>query len=189
LGLDESTPLDFHSPYGCSKGSADQYVRDYARIYGVPGAVFRMSCIYGPHQFGNEDQGWVMHFAASCLKRRPITVYGDGKQVRDILYVGDLVAAFLRAREVVRTSPGLILNIGGGPANAIPIHAVLDMAHARNTPPVSVQHGPWRAGDQKVYISSITRAADVLGWRPQIGVQDGVEAIFRWAEHNLDLFP
>ncbi|MBN1425548.1 GDP-mannose 4,6-dehydratase [Candidatus Fermentibacteria bacterium] len=188
-GLTEDTLLDFHSPYGCSKGCADQYVRDYARIFGIPSVVFRMSCIYGPHQFGNEDQGWVMHFAASCLKRRPINVYGDGRQVRDILYVGDLVAALLRARDVAPSAPGLILNIGGGPSQAIPIQAVLDMASARGTPPVSVDYGPWRWGDQKVYISCIAKAKEVLGWRPQMGVDDGVEAIFRWAEHNLDLFP
>jgi CDP-paratose 2-epimerase len=148
-----------------------------------------MSCIYGPHQFGNEDQGWVMHFAASCLKGRPVRVYGDGKQVRDILYVSDLVAAMLRAREAAPASPGMILNIGGGPGNAVPIHAVLDMASSRGTPPASVEFGPWRSGDQKVYVSSIARATEVLGWTPQMGVEDGVEAIFRWAEHNLDLFP
>lgn len=188
-GLDESTPLDFHSPYGCSKGCADQYVRDYARIYGLASVVFRMSCIYGPHQFGNEDQGWVMHFAASCLKKRPLTIYGDGKQVRDILYVGDLIDAFVRAREVVRAGQGLIINIGGGPTNAIPISVVLEMARRRGTPPVSVAHGPWRAGDQRVYVSSVTKAFELLGWRPRIGVQDGIEAIFRWAERNLELFP
>ncbi len=188
-GIDEQAPLDFHSPYGCSKGCADQYVRDYARVFGIPSVVFRMSCIYGPHQYGNEDQGWVMHFVASCLRHRPITIYGDGKQVRDILHVGDLVKALLCARDVARRFPGLVLNIGGGPANAIPIHSVLEMARARGTPPVSIDYGPWRAGDQKVYVSCIAKAAETLGWRPSIGVEEGVESIFRWASHHLDEFP
>lgn len=188
-GLPEDVILDFHSPYGCSKGSADQYVRDYARIYGLPSVVFRMSCIYGPHQFGNEDQGWVMHFAATCLKGREVTIYGDGKQVRDILYVDDLVRAFLLAREKSRETPGLILNIGGGPRNALPINDVLRMAEERGTPASSISYGPWRWGDQKVYISSIAKVGAVLDWKPTISCQEGVERIFNWAEKNLELFP
>lgn len=188
-GVPEETPLDFHSPYGCSKGCADQYVRDYARVFGVPTVVLRMSCIYGPHQFGNEDQGWVMHFAASCVRGLPVTIYGDGKQVRDVLYVTDLVDALLRARDVAKEKPGLVLNVGGGPTHAIPIAAVLEMARRRGTPPAEVRYGPWRWGDQRVYVSCIDKARACLGWHPRVGVEDGVEAIFRWAERHIELFP
>jgi len=188
-GIDEDTNLDFHSPYGCSKGAADQYFRDYARIYGLPTVVFRMSCIYGPHQFGNEDQGWVMHFAASCLKGRDVNIYGDGKQVRDILYVDDLVSAMLLARKRAKEEPGLILNIGGGPKNSVPINEVLDIAERRGTPAASISYGPWRWGDQKVYISSIDKAKSVLDWEPLTQCKNGIERIFVWAEENLELFP
>jgi CDP-paratose 2-epimerase len=188
-GIPEDMLLDFHSPYGCSKGSADQYFRDYARIYQLPTVVFRMSCIYGPHQFGNEDQGWVMHFVASCLKKHHVTIYGDGKQVRDILHVDDLVRAFLCARESARDTPGLVLNIGGGPQNALPIRDVLRIAEQRGTPPSSISHGPWRWGDQKVYISCIKKAASCLNWEPKISCQEGIDQVFTWARDNLELFP
>jgi CDP-paratose 2-epimerase len=188
-GISEDTQLDFHSPYGCSKGAADQYFRDYARIYQLPTVVFRMSCIYGPHQFGNEDQGWVMHFAASCLKKRHVTIYGDGKQVRDILHVADLIDAFTRARERAKEVPGLVLNIGGGPQNALPILEVLRISEQRGTPPAAVSYGPWRSGDQKVYVSCIQKAATQLNWEPQISCDDGIGRIFEWAEENLELFP
>jgi CDP-paratose 2-epimerase len=188
-GISEGTILDFHSPYGCSKGAADQYFRDYARIYQLPTVIFRMSCIYGPHQFGNEDQGWVMHFVASCLKKRQVTIYGDGKQVRDILHVNDLISAFTSARERARQIPGLVLNIGGGPKNALPILQVLRIAEQRGTPAASVSYGPWRWGDQKVYVSCIERAAAYLNWEPKISCREGIERIFSWAEDNLELFP
>ena len=188
-GIPEETLLDFHSPYGCSKGAADQYFRDYARIYQIPTVVFRMSCVYGPHQFGNEDQGWVMHFVASCLKKRRVTIYGDGKQVRDILHVDDLIRAFIIAREHAPELPGLVLNIGGGPRNALPIRDVLRIAEERGTPPSSISHGPWRWGDQKVYISCIEKAASRLNWEPTISCREGIDRVFEWAADNLELFP
>jgi len=188
-GLPEDQGLDFHSPYGCSKGAADQYVRDYSRIYGIPSMVFRMSCIYGPHQFGNEDQGWVMHFVASCLKENPITIFGDGKQVRDILFVEDLVRALIRGRDVAPRYPGNIFNIGGGPQNAIPINTILKVAKDRGTPPIGVSYGSWRWGDQKVYISSIEKVKKELRWEPRIKWAEGVERIFKWAGDNLEQFP
>src|SRR5207253_6556705 len=126
-GVGEKRPLDFHSPYGCSKGGADQYVIDYARTFGLPAVVFRMSCIYGPHQFGNEDQGWVAHFLIRALKDQPITLYGDGMQVRDILFVEDLVDAFLLAQANMATLAGQAFNMGGGPANTISLLELLDM--------------------------------------------------------------
>jgi len=188
-GLPEDQGLDFHSPYGCSKGAADQYVRDYSRIYGIPSMVFRMSCIYGPHQFGNEDQGWVMHFVASCLKENPITIFGDGKQVRDILFVEDLIRALIRGRDVAPRYPGNIFNIGGGPQNAIPINTILKVAKDRGTPPIGVSYGSWRWGDQKVYISSIEKVKKELRWEPRIKWAEGVERIFKWAGDNLEQFP
>src|ERR1051325_9171384 len=130
-GFSEARRLDFHSPYGCSKGAACQYVLDYARTYRMQTAVFRMSCIYGPHQFGNEDQGWVAHFALSALRGQPITVYGNGKQVRDILFVEDLVEAFERAAEAIETTRGQVYNIGGGPANSLSLLDVI--AHLEET--------------------------------------------------------
>src|SRR5262249_5811128 len=120
-GISEAQPLDFHSPYGCSKGAADQYVRDYARIYDLPTVVFRMSCIYGPRQFGNEDQGWLAHFIIAAVTGRPITIYGDGKQVRDVLFVEDLVRAFELAAERIETTAGQVYNIGGGSGNALAV--------------------------------------------------------------------
>src|SRR5207248_756250 len=126
-GFGEDCPLAFHSPYGCSKGAACQYVLDYARTFGLRTAVFRMSCIYGPHQFGNEDQGWVAHFLIRAMQGRPITIYGDGRQVRDILFVEDLVNAFLLAHEHIGDISGQAFNIGGGPANTISLLELLDL--------------------------------------------------------------
>src|SRR3954454_4063661 len=126
-GVSEARPLDFHSPYGCSKGSADQYVLDYARTFGLPAIVFRMSCIYGPHQFGTEDQGWIAHFLIRALEGRPITLYGDGRQVRDILFVDDLVDAFLLAQRNMDRYAGTAFNIGGGPANPISVLELLNL--------------------------------------------------------------
>src|SRR5262249_39974905 len=158
-GIAESQPLDFHSPYGCSKGAADQYVRDYARIYGLPTVVFRMSCIYGPRQFGNEDQGWLAHFMIAALTERPITIYGDGKQARDVLFVDDLVRALRLAVEKRDTTVGQVFNIGGGPSNALAVwmefrELLADLLGER-TP---VRYEGWRPGDQPCYISDIRKA-------------------------------
>lgn len=185
FGISEAQPLDFHSPYGCSKGSADQYVRDYGRIYGLPTVVFRQSCIYGPHQFGNEDQGWVAHFAIAALQNKPLTIYGDGKQVRDLLYIDDLLDLYELALDNPDRVAQEVFNIGGGPENTISIwqeFGPLLSELTGRTP--DVRYDDWRPGDQKVYISDIRKAQRVLGWRPQVGVKDGVRQLLSWLENR-----
>jgi CDP-paratose 2-epimerase len=175
-GISELCPLDFHSPYGCSKGAADQYVRDYFRIYGLPTVVLRMSCIYGPRQFGNEDQGWVAHFALTGLRGADLTIYGDGKQVRDLLYVDDLVDVMMLCISQTDRTAGEIFNIGGGSANTISVWNELSAPLAKligKLPPVT--YGPFRPGDQRVYISDIRKAQRVLGWTPKVGITDGLK--------------
>src|SRR5688572_4926780 len=148
-GIAENRPLDFHSPYGCSKGAADQYVVDYARTYRIPALVFRMSCIYGPHQHGNEDQGWVAHFVIRALNGEPITIYGDGKQVRDILFIDDLVDAFLLAQQHMKKLSGNAFNIGGGPQNTISLLELLELLGELHGGELSVHFEDWRAADQR----------------------------------------
>jgi CDP-paratose 2-epimerase len=188
-GASEAQPLDFHSPYGCSKGSADQYVRDYARIYGLRSVVFRMSCIYGQRQFGNEDQGWVAHFLIAAVLGRPLSIYGDGKQVRDLLYVDDLVRAFELAWERLDVTAGHVYNIGGGPANTLAIWTefgpLIEELLGR---PVPVTYGPWRPGDQRVYVTDVRRAAAEFGWQPTISTREGVQRLLEWVQANRDLF-
>lgn len=180
-GVSESQPLDFHSPYGCSKGTADQYVRDYARIYGLPTVVFRMSCIYGPRQFGTEDQGWLAHFMKSAARGKPITIYGDGKQVRDVLYVEDLVRAFRLAVEMIDTTAGEVFNIGGGPARTLSVWAEFGDLIARfNGNPVPVLYDEWRAGDQPCYVSDIRKADRMMDWRPAVDMDAGVSLLWEW---------
>ena len=183
-GIGEERKLDFHSPYGCSKGAADQYVRDYARSYGLPALVFRMSCIYGPHQFGTEDQGWVAHFLIQALEGRPITVYGDGRQVRDVLYVGDLVDAFLLAMERMPTESGAAFNIGGGPDNAVSLLELLDLVAAITGRRPELCFDAWRPGDQKYYVSNTGLFEQATGWRPQTGVRRGVERLTSWLQRG-----
>ncbi len=187
-GVDESQPLDFHSPYGCSKGAADQYVRDYARIFGLPTVVFRMSCVYGPHQFGTEDQGWMAHFVISALAGRPITIYGDGKQVRDVLFVTDLVAAMRAAVDRIGVTAGQVYNIGGGPGNTLSVWQEFGplLADILGMPLPPPTFGPWRPGDQKVYVSDIRRTARDLGWRPQVGVREGLRLLVDWVRAHTD---
>jgi CDP-paratose 2-epimerase len=179
-GISEARPLDFHSPYGCSKGTADQYVIDYARSYGLKAVVFRMSCIYGPHQFGTEDQGWVAHFLIRALNREPLTIYGDGKQVRDVLYVDDLVDAFVRAAENIHECSGRAFNIGGGAANTISLRELLAMLRRLDGRAPRVEWGEWRTGDQKYYVSDSTRFSTATGWRPAMNVARGVRALREW---------
>lgn len=179
-GVDESMPLDFHSPYGCSKGAADQYVRDYARIFGVPTVVFRMSCIYGTRQFGTEDQGWVAHFARALMHRRPITIFGDGCQVRDLLWIGDLIEAMRRAADHAERQPGEVFNIGGGSENAVSVRAVIDRLMEITGTRVPVEMADWRPGDQRVYISDTARAERLLGWKPMTGWNDGLKRLVDW---------
>jgi CDP-paratose 2-epimerase len=176
-GVDESRPLDLHSPYGCSKGAAEQYVRDYARSFGLHTAALRMSCIYGPHQNGTEDQGWVAHFARCALAGRPVTIYGDGHQVRDILHVDDLC----RALAAVAKSPaGRIYNLGGGPENAVSLLQVLRELEAITGGDVGTAHDAWRVGDQRWYVSDCGAAERDLGWRPRIGWREGLENLVQW---------
>jgi len=185
LGVAEDWPLDFHSPYGCSKGAGDQYVRDYARIYGLRTVVFRQSAIYGERQFGVEDQGWLAHFAISATLGRPITIYGDGKQVRDMLYVGDLARAFERAVDQIDTVRGRVFNIGGGPGFTLTIWSetgpMLEKLSGRT---LDVRYGKWRPGDQKVYVSDIRKAERELGWKPEVGPKDGLPRLWQWAQEN-----
>jgi CDP-paratose 2-epimerase len=179
-GISEARPLDFHSPYGCSKGAADQYVVDYARTFDIPAAVFRMSCIYGPHQFGNEDQGWVAHFLIRALGGEPITLYGDGSQVRDILFVEDLVNAFLLAQENIESISGQAFNIGGGPANTISLLELIDVIGRLHGAKPDVHFDKWRPGDQRYYVSDHGKFAKATGWKPQTGAHAGVEKLYEW---------
>jgi CDP-paratose 2-epimerase len=185
-GASEKEPLDFHSPYGCSKGAADQYVRDYARIYGLRTVVFRQSCIYGPHQFGIEDQGWVAWFGLCNLLRRHLTIYGDGKQVRDLLYVDDLIAAFDVAVKQIRTSAGCVFNIGGGPDNTLSLLELLAIYENITDQPTEYSFADWRPGDQRVYVSDIRCARNTLGWTPKVTPEQGVRKMLAWMHDNKD---
>ncbi len=188
-GVPETQPLDFHSPYGCSKGAGDQYTRDYARIYGLRTVVVRQSCIYGYRQYGIEDQGWVAWFIIAALKNRPITIYGNGKQVRDILFIDDLLDAYETIVRNISVASGQIYNIGGGTSNTISIWAefcpLLEELLSR---PVPVSQGNWRPGDQPIYVSDICKAERELGWRPQIGVRAGITRLYEWIRDHQDLF-
>jgi CDP-paratose 2-epimerase len=163
--VNETERLDFHSPYGCSKGTADQYVRDFARIYGLPTVVFRMSCIAGPRQFGNEDQGWVAHFLYSALMGKRITIYGDGLQVRDVLHVHDLIDAMVRVREQAATTKGQIYNLGGGPQRAFSVLEMLDAIERATGKTMRLEHRAVRPGDQPLYISDTSKLERHTGWR------------------------
>ncbi|NOH01177.1 MAG: NAD-dependent epimerase/dehydratase family protein [Chloroflexi bacterium] len=188
-GCPETQPLDFHSPYGCSKGAGDQYVRDYARIYNLPTVVFRQSCIYGPRQFGIEDQGWVAWFIIAAVMGRPLTIYGDGKQVRDILHVDDLINAYDLAVEKIDVARGQVYNLGGGPANVMSIWAEFGPKLVKMLgKPMEVSRGDWRPGDQRVFYADISKARRELGWEPKIGVDEGVRMLFDWVKANQSLF-
>lgn len=188
-GISEKHPLDFHSPYGCSKGAGDQYTRDYYRIYGLPTVVLRQSCIYGKRQFGIEDQGWVAWFVIAAILRKPITIYGDGKQVRDILFVSDLLNAYDHCIERIDHCAGQVFNIGGGAANTISIWAqfapILERLLGEKIP---VKWAGWRPGDQLVYVSDISKAKRGLDWSPQIDVKMGISELFYWVQENRSLF-
>lgn len=187
-GIPESFSIDRskHTPYGCSKLGADLYVQDYAHTYGLRTAVFRMSCIYGPRQFGVEDQGWVAWFVIANLTSTPVTIYGDGKQVRDVLFVKDLVRAY-EAFIGSRVRCG-VYNMGGGAKNTTSILELMDMIESWSKKKFKVSHGSWRAGDQKVYISDITKASEELNWSPKVGVEKGVKELYQWVGENLTLF-
>jgi CDP-paratose 2-epimerase len=180
-GIDERRSLDLYSPYGCSKGCADQYVLDHARIYGLRAVVFRMSCIYGPHQCGTEDQGWVAHFLLRALARQPITIYGNGLQVRDALHVADLVEAMERVRARLETAPetigGHAFNVGGGPANAVSLLELVDRIEARVGHRPDLEFAPWRPGDQRYYVTDATKLMTATGWRAHVSVDEGVHRL------------
>lgn len=187
-GMDESRPLDFHSPYGCSKGTADQYVRDYARIYGMRSVVFRMSCQYGIRQFGNEDQGWVVHFVIAAHFSKDINIYGDGKQVRDLLYIDDLVRAFRMATSRIDHIKGSIFNIGGGPDNVISLLELVAMLEEMSNRKIKLRFSGWRPGDQQVYVSRIDKAKAAFGWEPTISKSQGIKKLCEWVQSNEHLF-
>ena len=187
-GIGENRPLDFHSPYGCSKGAADQYVIDYARTYHIPALVFRMSCIYGPHQYGNEDQGWVAHFVIRALNGEPITIYGDGKQVRDILFIDDLVDAFLLAQQHMKKLSGNAFNIGGGPQNTISLLELLDLLGEVHGGELSVHFEDWRAADQRYYVADTKKFGGLTGWKPKVAVREGVQRLYEWLAAGTQQF-
>ena len=179
-GIGEDRPLDFHTPYGCSKGAADQYVLDYARSFGLPATVLRMSCIYGPRQMGTEDQGWIAHFLIRALRGEPISVYGDGRQVRDVMDAGDAVEAYLAARARIGAVAGRALNLGGGPANAVSLRRVIAFIGELTGRPVEARYADWRAGDQRYYVSDTRLAARALGLGRPRPWREGVAALARW---------
>lgn len=187
-GVSEDMPLDFHSPYGCSKGCADQYVHDFSRIYGLPSVVFRQSCIYGPRQMGVEDQGWVAWFAICAVLGRPLTLYGDGKQVRDALYVYDLVDGYVAAIDHIATARGRAYNIGGGPENSVSLLELVAMLGELNGKPLDVSFAAPRPGDQPVFVCDVTKAKNDLGWKPKTPFRGGVEQLYRWIVDNRNLF-
>lgn len=188
-GISEEFALDFHSPYGCSKGTGDQYVRDYARIYNMRTVVFRQSCIYGPRQFGMEDQGWVAWFIIAAVMGHPITIYGNGKQVRDLLFVDDLLDAYDTGVAQIDRIKGQIYNVGGGPVNQLSVwqefKPILEQLVGH---PISVQQANWRPGDQRIFVSDIRKAKRDLGWAPKIDVETGIRILYRWVVENRTLF-
>ena len=188
-GVPETWPLDFHSPYGCSKGAGDQYVRDYHRIYGLPTVVFRQSAIYGPRQFGIEGQGWLAFFTICVATGHPITIFGDGKQVRDLLYIDDLIEAFELAMQNIHRTAGQVYNIGGGPKLSLSVWAetgpLLERLAGRS---LSVRYGDWRPGDQPVYISDVSKAKADFGWEPRIAPEEGLARLWEWVQANIALF-
>lgn len=189
MGIPETQALNFHSPYGVSKGAAEQYVRDYSRIYGLRTVVMRQSCIYGPRQFGIEDQGWVAWFTIAGLFNKPITIYGDGKQVRDILHVDDLVRAYEMVIEHIDITSGKIYNIGGGPQNTLSLKELIKTLEEYWGKTLNLTNGPTRPGDQPVYVSDIRKAKQEFGWEPTIAAKEGVKSLIEWVQRNHDIFP
>ena len=188
-GAAEDQPLDFHSPYGCSKGTGDQYVRDYFRIYDLPTVVFRQSCIYGPRQFGIEDQGWLAWFIIAAVMGRPITIYGDGKQVRDVLHVDDLLNGYDAAVANIDTARGQVYNMGGGVENVLAVWSEFEPLLERLLgKKIEVARGDWRPGDQRVFYADYRKAQRDLGWKPQISLEEGIERLFEWVKVNKELF-
>lgn len=186
-GISENETLDFHSPYGCSKGAAEQYVRDHHRIYGMRTVVFRQSCIYGTRQFGIEDQGWISWFTIAAMLKKAITVFGDGMQVRDVLWVGDLIDLYARAVERIDVAAGEIYNAGGGPACTLSLLELLDYLERRLQRKIDYSFSDWRPGDQRIFVADCAKAERELGWRPGIDPERGLNQLADWTEKNLGL--
>jgi CDP-paratose 2-epimerase len=184
-GVSEDFPIEFHSPYGCSKGSAEQYVLDYSRIYDMNTVSFRQSCVYGRHQFGVEDQGWVAWFIIAHILDEDITIYGDGKQVRDVLFVEDLIDAYKLAVRNIDDVSGHVFNIGGGRPNSISLRDSLELLSQIHDTTPSITYSDWRPGDQKVYISDIQKAQKLLGWVPEVSVEEGLQESYDWMKSNI----
>lgn len=187
-GISESQPLDFHSPYGCSKGAADQYVRDYHRMYDIPTVVFRMSCIAGPRQFGNEDQGWVAHFLYSALRGVPVMIYGDGRQLRDVLCVDDLLRAMELARQNTHLTAGQIYNVGGGSENTVSLRELIEEIERMTGRELEYHWDESRPGDQLVYVTDFSKLRHHTGWQPEFTTRQTLEKIHNWWKHNRELF-
>ena len=185
VGVNEETLLDFHSPYGCSKGSADQYVRDYSRIYGINSVVLRQSCIYGQNQFGIEDQGWVAWFTIASKFNKNFYIYGDGKQVRDVLHIDDLINLYSLIIKNIELCKGEIFNVGGGQNNTL---SLLELVDKLNTDPNNYEFKDWRPGDQKIYVSDISKLKNILGWEPKISVNEGLTKLSEWVVKNEEIF-
>ncbi|HZQ91228.1 MAG TPA: GDP-mannose 4,6-dehydratase [Terriglobales bacterium] len=188
-GVDERQPLDLHSPYGCSKGAADQYVHDYGRMYEIPTVVFRMSCVAGPRQFGNEDQGWVAHFLYSALAGAPVIVYGDGRQLRDVLYVDDLLRAFEAVRDNLHRTRGQIYNVGGGAENTISLLELMEQVERLTGKPLEYAFDDRRPGDQLVYVTDTSKLQRDTGWKAHVNPALTLARIYDWWKHNRELFP
>lgn len=188
IGVNESTQLDFHSPYGCSKGGADQYVRDYNRIYNIKSVVLRQSCIYGENQFGIEDQGWVAWFTIASTFNKPFYIYGDGKQVRDALYVNDLVDLYRLVIQKIDYCEGQIFNVGGGNYNSLSLLELIDILEKKLKRKLEYSFSDWRPGDQKIYISDISKLKDILGWEPKIDLELGIDKLYNWVVSNEKTF-
>ena len=188
-GVSEAFPLDFHSPYGCSKGTGDQYVRDYYRIYGLRTIVFRQGSLYGPRQFGTEDQAWIAYFLIAAFTGRSLTIYGDGKQVRDVLWIDDLLTAYEQAAARPDRTAGQVYNLGGGPQHTSSIWAEFAALLTGVTDRVpQVVYSEWRPGDQRIYVSDIRKAAQDFGWQPTVNVETGVQRLADWIATHRDLF-
>ncbi len=188
FGVSEAEPLDFHSPYGCSKGTGDQYVRDYARIYGMKTVAFRQSCIFGTRQFGIEDQGWVAWFCLAATRGQRFTIFGDGKQIRDTLWIDDLIDAYLAAMDRIDDVKGEVFNLGGGPSNTLSLRELVAILEAHFGRSLDPAHADWRPGDQPVFVADIRKAAARLDWTPQVATHDGVARLLAWIGANRELF-
>jgi len=186
-GVDEKFPLDFHSPYGCSKGSADQYVRDYHRIYDLDTVVLRQSCIYGTQQYGVEDQGWVAWFTIASILDKPITIYGDGMQIRDILWIDDLVDLYLSVFDNREKVSGEVFNVGGGPENTLSLLELVANLKNEGVLEGPMNHDEWRPGDQKVFVGSIEKIYAAIGWSPRTNPTEGINKLIKWVKQNKNL--